>query len=180
MSLKNLLNKITGKQSSIDVTNLSLRDLKKGYIIDYFMESWVVKEVYEYDWGNNFFSKEYKISSGKADKYLHVEDEGTLKISISEEINPSEFDKNLKQDIVNNDKPSNKLIYKGKEFNIENENMGYYRNFDEDYKSEFVSWEYVDNEQKEFISVMRWGETDITASFGQFLEEYEFSNIIPA
>ena len=41
------------KKVSYDVTNLSLKDLDVGFIFDYDMKSWVVQEVYKYDWGNN-------------------------------------------------------------------------------------------------------------------------------
>ncbi|NBC82274.1 MAG: DUF4178 domain-containing protein [Bacteroidetes bacterium] len=179
---KKIVNKIKGKkeEDQIDVTNLSLRDLRKGYIIDYFMQSWEVKEAYQYDWGNNFFSKEYLITNGKEKKYLHVEDDGELILSLTEDANILSIDKSLKSDIIAHDKPSSTINYKGKIFYMDEESQGYFRDMDNDYWSEFVSWDFVDEEKKELIGLTRWGESEIEASVGIFVEEYEFSNIVPA
>ena len=60
------------KKVSYDVTNLSLKDLDVGFIFDYDMKSWVVKEVYKYDWGNNNYTSEYKVDSGDEVAFLPV------------------------------------------------------------------------------------------------------------
>ena len=58
------------KAPKYDVTNLKVTDLDQGFIFDYDMKSWVVKEVYEYDWGSNNFSHEYKVDSGDEVAFL--------------------------------------------------------------------------------------------------------------
>ena len=61
-----------------DVTNLSVKDLDLGFIFDYDIKSWVVEEVYEYDWGNNNFAKGFKVNSGDEVAFLGVEDDGDV------------------------------------------------------------------------------------------------------
>ena len=56
-----------------DVTDLRVTDLKKKFIFDYDLSSWEVTAEYTYDWGDNYFSKEFKIQSDKETLYLSVE-----------------------------------------------------------------------------------------------------------
>lgn len=177
--LKKFVDKIRGKKEELPEEK-TLINLTPGCFLDYFMQSWQVKECYEYDWGNNFFTQEYMIDNGSEKKYLHVEEEGELKLSISEEVSIMSVDKELKAEIISTDKPPKKIHYKDKYFYMSGENQGYFRDKSENDWSEFVSWEFCDEDEKEFVSVMRWGETDFTASFGQFVNEYEFSNFIPS
>ena len=52
------------KEKAYDPLNIKVTDLKKGFVFDYDLKTWEVQEVYQYDWGNNFFSYEYKIDCG--------------------------------------------------------------------------------------------------------------------
>ena len=54
------------QEPTYDVTDLKITDLDVGFIFDYDLKSWVVREKYEYDWGGNNFSHEYKVDSGDA------------------------------------------------------------------------------------------------------------------
>ena len=68
------------EEPSYDPTNISVRDLDMGFVLDYDMKTWVVKGVYDYDWGDNFFTREYKIDSGEEQLFLSVEDDDELEI----------------------------------------------------------------------------------------------------
>ena len=37
------------KEPEYDITNITIHDLDFGFILDYDLKSWVVKEVYEYE-----------------------------------------------------------------------------------------------------------------------------------
>lgn len=168
------------KKKEEEPVDINLRNLYKGCVLDYFMQSWVVKECYEYDWGNNFFTKEYLIDSGQEQQYLHVEEDGELEITLSKEVSIMSIDKEIKSDIIKDDQPGKKIIYQNKTYYLSGENQGYFKNVEDEYWSEFVSWEFVDEEENEFIGIMRWGETDFSASVGQYVNEYEFSNFLPS
>ncbi len=160
---------------------LTVSDLKKGYIIDYFMKSWEVKACYEYDWGNNFFSKEFKLDAGDEVIYLSVEEDDEITLAVSRGVPLMSIDKNLKYNIIDRDEPGiREIVYKGKVFYYNESSQGIQR--DLDYYNEphkFVAWEYTDEEEKEFIYISRWGEEEIEAAHGEYVENYEFSNILP-
>ena len=58
-------------------------DLDQGYIFEYDMQSWEVMAVYEYDWGDEDFSKEFKVSDGQNTYYLSVEEDDEIEMTWS-------------------------------------------------------------------------------------------------
>ena len=91
------------------------------------------------------------------------------------------IDKNIKFNIIERDEPGLKeILYKGKVFYYNESSQGIQRDIDYyDEPHQFVAWEYTDEEEKEFIYISRWGEEEIEASVGEYVEAFEFSNILP-
>jgi hypothetical protein len=164
--------------------NVTVKNLQVGDFIDYYMKSWQVKELYEYDWGNNFYAIEYKLDSGDEIRYLYVEEDDELILSVSEKINIMSISKDIKEYIVEHDAPMKRLEYKGITYYLSKESLGHCRDWeddgdDEENWSELVSWEFLDETEKKFISIERWGEYEIESAIGVTIEEYEITNIIP-
>lgn len=165
-----------------DITNLSVLDLNQGFILDYDMKSWQVKEVGEYDWGNNNFSREYKLNSGDDVVYLSVENDGELELSISRNIKMHKLGDNIIDETIKNNKPPSKIIYKNKTYYFDEDCAGFYNNVTkgEDNWEELINWEYYDDKEENIISITQWGEREFDASIGKIIKEFEISNIIPA
>ena len=170
------------KAPAYDVTNLSLKDLNVGFIFDYDMKSWVVKEVYKYDWGNNNFTSEYKVDSGDEVAFLHIADEGELEISLSKSIRLSKIDEAIADEIEKNEKPPRKIHFNEKLYFLEEDAAGYFRDLSKDTEDweELISWEYLNDEATNVLSITQWDIRNIEASAGLILKEYQFSNIIPS
>ncbi|MEM9338692.1 MAG: DUF4178 domain-containing protein [Bacteroidota bacterium] len=169
------------KEPSYDVTNLSLNDLDFGFIVDYDMKSWVVKEVYEYDWGSNNFSKEYKIDSGDEVAFLSIEDDGELFITLTKAIKIRQIDEDISDTIVETKKAPKKIHYEGVKYFLDSDSAGYFRDCSKETKDweELISWEYYDENEEKIISITQWDERTFDASAGIVLKPYQFSNIIP-
>ncbi|MDG1106428.1 MAG: DUF4178 domain-containing protein [Cyclobacteriaceae bacterium] len=170
------------KVPAYDVTNLSLKDLNVGFIFDYDMKSWVVKEVYKYDWGNNNFTSEYKVDSGDEVAFLHIADEGELEISLSKSIRLSKIDEAIADEIEKNEKPPRKIHFNEKLYFLEEDAAGYFRDLSKETEDweELISWEYLNDEATNVLSITQWDIRNIEASAGLILKEYQFSNIIPS
>ena len=170
------------KAPTYDVTNLSLKDLNVGFIFDYDMKSWVVKEVYKYDWGNNNFTSEYKVDSGDEVAFLHIADEGELEISLSKSIRISKIDEAITDEIEKNEKPPRKIHYSEELYYLEEDAAGYFRDLSKETEDweELVTWEYMNDEATKVLSITQWDTRNIEASAGLILKEYQFSNIIPS
>ena len=170
------------KAPTYDVTNLSLKDLNVGFIFDYDMKSWVVKEVYKYDWGNNNFTSEYKVDSGDEVAFLHIADEGELEISLSKSIRISKIDEAITDEIEKNEKPPRKIHFDEELYYLEEDAAGYFRDLSKETEDweELVTWEYLNDEATKVLSITQWDIRNIEASAGLVLKEFQFSNIIPS
>ena len=82
-----LFDRFKKNKSAYDVTDMQVTDLDKGFVFEYDLKSWEVQEVYKYDWGDHFFSYEYKISSGSETRFLSVEDDDELFVVLSQKSN---------------------------------------------------------------------------------------------
>ena len=75
-------------------------DFDQGFVFDYNLKSWVIKEVYQYDWGKNNFTSEYKIDAGDEVGFLSVANEGELHISFSKPIKIQQLGEGLREQFV--------------------------------------------------------------------------------
>lgn len=166
---------------SYDVTNLRVTDLNKGFIFEYDLKSWVVQSVYQYDWGNNYYSKEFKVSDGTEERFLSVDDDDGIFITFTKKIKIRSVKEDLPEEILKNETPPKKLEYDGKTFYYDGEEIGDFREMDDESgkSAKFISWEYYDDDDKFTLIIEQWGEEDFEASYGNVLKEFEISNIIP-
>lgn len=161
-----------------DPTNIKLNQLVKGAFLDYDLKTWQVKEVYEYDWGDDYFSDEFKLATAEEAIYLHVEEEDDLECTVSQKINIYDIDGEVVDQILQTDSPPMKLTYNGETYFRHSENIGYYRNVENERWRELVSWTYHDRDQVSLLSIERWGQEDFEASIGKMVQALEFYNII--
>jgi hypothetical protein len=169
------------KEPDYDVTNLSVKDLNYGFIFDYDMKSWVVKEVYEYDWGDNNFSKEYKVDSGDDVAFLGVEDDAELTISLAKPIKIRKIEEDVFKEITENEKAPGKIHFEKEVFYLQSDSAGYYRDCEKETKDweELISYEYYNEEETKFISLTQWDERTVEAYSGIVIAPFQISNIIP-
>ncbi|MFY0593406.1 DUF4178 domain-containing protein [Roseivirga sp.] len=168
------------KEPKYDVTNLSVKDLDEGFVFDYNLKSWVVKEVYQYDWGKNIFTKEYKIDSGDEVAFLSVSDNGELDLSITKSIKMQELGDGIREEIRKKEAPA-ELEYEGTKYLLDEDSAGYFN--DVTAKSseweELISYDYLNEEETLCISITQWDERNFEASAGNVIQHFEISNITP-
>lgn len=169
------------KKEEVDPLDIKLTQMKKGYILDYDLSSWEVKEVYNYDWGDHFFSREFKIFNGKDTRYLHVEEDDELELELSQKVKPTTIDPDLPDYIAQHGHPPKKINFKGVNYFLESESPGYFNEEGKaDQWAEFITWNYYDEEEVNTLSIEQWGDREFDASVGKVLKAFEISNIIPA
>lgn len=176
-----LFGKKKKEEEAVDPLDIKLSKLKKGYILDYDLSSWEVKEVYNYDWGDHFFTREYKLFNGKDTRFLHVEEDDELELIMSEKVKPTTVDPDLPDYVEKHGHPPKKIHFKGIEYRLEGESPGY---FNEDEKEaqwvEHISWNYYDEDEVNTLNIEQWGEREFEASIGRVVKEFEISNITPS
>ncbi len=176
-----LLNYFKKDKPSYDSTDIRLTNLDVGFVFDYDLSTWEVKEVYEYDWGDNYFTVEFKIDNGEEIAYLAVEDDDELEIILSKKIKIRTVGEDIPEHISQHQKPPVKIEYENREFLLDGETPGYFRRADtgNEQWDEFIAWNYFDKDNEFNLTIEQWGETEFEASFGKVLKEFEISNILP-
>lgn len=166
---------------SYDVTDMRVGDLDKNFIFDYDLSSWMVTAVYEYDWGDEFFTKEFRVESEDDTAFLSVEIDDEISLSISKKVRLTQIGEDLPAYIIDNDEPPNKIDFQGKSYFLEEESPGFFNDWSnkEDNWVEFISWDYLDKSGEHILSIERWNERKFEASHGKVIQEFEISNICP-
>jgi hypothetical protein len=175
------IKKFFGKEDE-PKTDLTLFQMKKGYFVDYFMQSWEVKEHAEYDFDGAGIGTEYLIDNGSEKQYLFVMEKGTEnEVSLAKSIALNKIDSRIRTNIIEFDKSPHSFFYEDEEYFLFEASSGHYKQYDEgdDDWAQFVMYDYRNKEEDKFVSISRWSETELEAAAGTFVKDYEFSNIIP-
>lgn len=169
------------KEPSYDVTNMKVTDLAKGFVFEYNLKNWVVKEVYQYDWGKNNFTKEYLIDAGDEKAYLSVENLGELYMTVTKDIKIQKLGDGLRENISKTNKAPETLEYNGETYYLDEDSAGYFNDITKgtDDWEELVSFDYLNEEETKCLSIAQWDERNFDAVAGVVIKEYEISNIVP-
>ena len=164
-----------------DPNNLTISDLRVGFMFDYDLKTWQISEEYEYDWGDNYFTREYKLETSDDTAYLHIDhnDEGFM--TISRKLKVRALGEDIPEEIADNKRPPKKITFEGVEYLLDKESPGYFSDDPDDDQSwvEFISWDYYDSEGKLTACVEQWGEREFEASYGKVVQDFELTNILP-
>ncbi|MEH0156335.1 DUF4178 domain-containing protein [Limibacter armeniacum] len=162
-----------------DPTNIKVTDIRKGFVLDYDLKTWEVQDEYEYDWGDNNFSYEFKLVSADDVVFLSVEEDDFVECTVTRKLNFNKLDEEIEEAILSKGKPPRQIIYNGTVFYRDGEHAGYFRNIKDTSFQPFVSWEYYDDSEKQVLVIEQWGDEDFEASIGKVESESDFSNILP-
>lgn len=177
-----LFDRFKKKEPDYDPLNMQVTDLDVGFLFDYDLYTWEVIEAYEYDWGDNFFTREFKVRSSEDTLYLHVEKDDDLVLTLNKKIRLSAIDPELPEKIAHDDRPPARIEYQGATYTRESESPGYFRVVGKktDDWQEFIAWDYYDADGKQVVNIEQWGEREFEASAGRMIRPIDISNITPA
>ncbi len=160
--------------------DLVLSRLKVGYFVDYDMKTWEVTEYNKYDWDDGDHSDEWELTSGNEVVYLELEDDDEPEWVVTKKVSLNSIGRGIRKFIQENDDPPNVIQYEGVEYSIDEGSGGYYRKGGGKQRIEFLYWDYYDLSEEKTLTVEQWGEDKFEASVGNYVEEYQFTNILPA
>lgn len=168
-------------ENKYDVTNIQVQDLDVGYVFEYDMQTWVVEAVYEYDWGDNYFTHEFRIFNGKERHFLGIEEEdGQLHLTLMNKVKVRSIMNTLPEQLIEDQKPPNEITYNQVSYYLEDTSSGYFNDIAKgDNWEEFRSWDFENPTGDLLLTIEQWDTDDFEASIGQKIEEYEISNILP-
>lgn len=176
-------NRMFGKKNKDDdfdpFQDLVLSKLKVGYLVDYDLKSWEVTEYNKYDWDNGFYSHEWELKSGNEVVYLECEDDDEPEWILAKKIPFKSLGPGLGKHIREKEDPPNQLKYNDATYHLEEGGGGYFCKGGGKERAEFLYWEFLDESGEQILTIEQWDENDFEASVGKYVEEYEFTNILP-
>jgi hypothetical protein len=167
------------KENDTFKSDAGIADLQKGDVFDYFMQTWEVKAVYEYAWGNDYRTKEYQIDNGTEKRYLEIDDDDELELALYEKVKIKAL--GLKDHLLQYNEPPKTFEYKGTKYSLVEKAEGRFRDITK--TSEYQNWETFTSyefsyESEEYrIGIEDWGGHEFEAAHGKIVNAFEFSNI---
>jgi hypothetical protein len=168
------------KEESIDpLKDLVLSKLQPGYMVDYDMNTWQVTARNKYDFGEGYYSDEWELTGAGDTWYLERYEDDDVEWSFCKKIPIGSIEGDIRKHIIENEDPPKKIEYKGKTFFLDESGAAYFLKDVKESRQEFVYWTFKDEKEENFVAIEQWGEEEFEASAGLYVEEYQFSNILP-
>lgn len=167
------------KQPHYDPTNITIRDLGKEYIFEYAIETWTVSALYEYDWGDNYFTREFVIKNGNIEKFLHIEDDGGLIVTLSEKVKIRKLGEEVCDYIDEHQKPPKKITLEGVKYFLDEKSPGFSKEIDQENWQELISYDYLNDDEDKVLCIEQYGDDEFEVSKGNIISEHAISNILP-
>ena len=147
------------KEPELDPLELSLADLKKGYLVDYDLKTWQVASHNTYDFDGDR-AEEWELFSGDDRCYLGVERDDEDEWSISRKIAFSALGTEIKDHLIKHDDPPGTIVYDGTRYTLEESGAGHFFADGRVAGDEMIYWDYTDETGEKLLTLEQWGETE--------------------
>lgn len=166
------------EEPDIDYT---LSKMKEGCIVDYDLKTWEVTEINKYDWGDGVYSYEWELTSEENEVFYLEKDEEEDEVEWMwvKKVPFRTIDPDLGKQIQKNGDPPEEITYDGVTYYREESGGGYFCKGGGDQGAEFLFWDYIDKTEEKILALEQWDEDRFEATVGFYVEEYQFTNILP-
>ncbi len=178
-SRKKLGDLVSGKKKETEldpIADLVLGKLKVGYLVDYDLKTWEVTGYCRYEFSGDIVEEWEITAAGREKRYLELAEE---RWSLSEKIVIGAIEGDIRRQILREEDPPSRIVYKGKQYYLDNSCAGHMFPSGEGDSEEVIRWEFMDEDEENFLGIEQWSETELAAATGFFVEDYQFSNILP-
>jgi len=162
--------------------------MQPGFLVDYDLKTWQVTEKKLYDYEGDE-ATEWELHAESEVRFLErSEDDGRVVLSLTHSVSIRDFDEDVMGAILEEEDPPETVHLAGRAFAATESSTGVQRVADEGTQDDetatekdrnFVSWTY-ESEDGHVVFVLRWGDRDFSAYEGEYVEEYQFRDILPA
>lgn len=162
------------------LSDLTLSKMKKGYYVDYDMKTWQVTAVNRYEWGEDDITWEWQLQSHDDILYLEREFDDVEAWTLSRKVPFGKLDPQVREELIRSDEAPDTILFNGTEYYIEESGGAhFYADGSQTGRPVFV-WDYLDDSEKEILTIEQWGDNDYELAVGTLVEEYQFSDILPS
>ncbi len=180
MGIFDFFKKKSDKEEFDPLSDLTLAKMRKGYFVDYDLKTWEVISSSYYDWGEGDKSYEWQLKSSDDIIYLELEVDDEEYWCISRKIQTRALGSEIFDKIIEDEDPPDEIVYENTTFYLDESGGGLYHLDSTGAGRELFKWDYTDNSEKKILTIEQWGENEFEASYGDVVEEYQFTNILPS
>ncbi len=164
-----------------DPSNLSIENLKEGYMVDYNLKTWQVTTRRQFDWASGISAREFKLVSDMESIWVYLFKEGNhTTITVSKPLNIYAIDAELETEILHTKRPYNIIHYQSSQFFRENALEGYLFNLTtRSLGIKVNAWEYYDQDRLNYMRIEQQDQRNFRAVVGKLASEFEFTDILP-
>ena len=158
--------------------DLTLERMKVGYMVDYDLKTWEVIGCNTYDY-DGFPTREWELRSGDEVCFLErgVED-GKVELTLTRRIQVNQIEEPVADTIIAEEDPPQEVHFDGRLYAAVESSAGLFREGGTGEEREFVNWSYEEGEDR-VLFISQWGEREFAAYEGEYVEEYQFTDILP-
>jgi len=167
------------KQPEADpLADLVLDRMKVGFLVDYDLATWTVTAYNRYDFDGDAV-EEWELTEGHRKRYLERGEDDGVHWALSKKIPIGSIDGDVRSQVLDHGDPPQRVTYQGTEYFLDDSAAGHMMADGDGAPQELIKWEYLDEEGEKYLTVEQWGETELEASAGVAVHEYQFENILP-
>ncbi|HIO68940.1 MAG TPA: DUF4178 domain-containing protein [Nitrospirales bacterium] len=166
------------EDSTDPLHDLTLSKLTVGYLVDFDLKTWEVKSYSTYDFDGDR-AEEWELDCGDDQCFLERVEDDEVEWAITRKIALSDITEGVRKHIREHDDPPQELTLSGQRFSAEGGGAGYYYKDGKGSGDQMIYWDYVDSSGEQMLTIEQWGEDEFEASTGKYVQEYEFTNILP-
>ncbi len=179
MGFKNFFKKNRPDDDPDPINDLSLKNMKKGYFVDYDLETWEVVSVNKYDWGSDDLTHEWQLQSHNDLIFLEREPDDEDSWSISRKLPINKLDAQAREAITQADEAPDSILHDGVVYYLDETGGALFYADQSQTGKEVFKWDYADDTGELFLTIEQWGPKAYELCVGKKVEEYQFSNILP-
>ncbi len=152
--------------------------LRTDYMVDYDLQTWIVTAHQHYRFNDGRTAEEWELTAGRVKRYLERSEADGVFWSLGQTVLIGALG-DVREHIERHDDPPDQIVYQGTSYDLQGSVGGHLRHEGKTEEQEFILWELADEDEKCFLSIMQWSETEFSAAASVSVEDYQFSNILP-
>ena len=136
------------------IEDLVLSKLKTGFLVDYEMKTYKVTACNKYQWEEGGITDEWELKAGDETRFLErTQEDSEVEWSFCRKLPISQLEGDIAGEIISNEDPPEIVIFQGKKFIFEEDDIGEFFREGSDEGLSFVSWDFEDEQEKEFLTI---------------------------
>ena len=183
MGLMDFFSKKSAEPELDPLQDLVLDKLRVGFLVDYDLETWEVTAYNRYDFDGDVV-EEWELTTGRKKRYLERAEDDAVEWTLARKVAIGKIEGargggGVREYVIAHDDPPEQVTFEGDTYFLDESAAGYMYAGGGGAPKELLKWEFLDDSEERFLTVEQWGETDLEAAAGVYVEEHEFSNILP-